>query len=164
MGWTLDKETWKIEPLQGIEPLEHIIHNLRAQDREEAFCQKAYDDPARLTRELFFGAGGMVWIAYSHNEPVAVVGALEIWPGVWSAWMLATDKFSKVGTLVTRFIRKRLIPTLNELGAHRCEARSLASHEEAHRWLESLGAVKEAELKRYGKNGQDFFVYRWDRT
>lgn len=36
-------------------------------------------------------------------------------------------------------------------------------HIEAQEWLETLGAKREGTLKRYGRDGEDFHVYVWER-
>ncbi|MGB8274062.1 MAG: hypothetical protein WCF16_02200, partial [Alphaproteobacteria bacterium] len=45
--------------------------------------------------------------------------------------------------------------------AHRAECRSIADHHEAHRWLERLGAVREAYLPDCGKNREPFVLFAW---
>ena len=50
-----------------------------------------------------------------------------------------------------------------EGGAHRLECRSMEGHVEAQRWLETIGATREATLHGYGREGEDFHVYTWEK-
>lgn len=143
-------------------PVGHIVRHLRSDDALEAYANYDHNDPAILTRNVVEAWGDLTWIAVHNNLPVAIVGALEMWPGVWSAYLLATPDFPKVAFAVNKFILNMLMPLIRERKAHRCEARSMATHAWAHTWLKRLGARKEATLKAYGKNGEDFFIYRWD--
>lgn len=144
-------------------PVLYVVRNMRAADRDEIFALRSDADPDRLAVDVAQRWATVGQVAWDDGVPVAVVGATLLWPGVWMAWMFATDAWPKVGRGVTRFIRTSMIPGLVDRGAHRCEARSIISHTEAHRWLRSLGATEEARLRRYGRNGEDFLVFRWDR-
>lgn len=141
----------------------YVCNRLREADAREIFATRRTDDPDALAVEIIRYWGPMGWVAYNSARPVALVGATETWPGVWSAWMMATDEFPDVALGLTKFVKRRMIPGLVELGAFRCEARSIDGHTEAQRWLQVLGAVQEARLRRYGRNGEDFLVFRFDR-
>jgi hypothetical protein len=145
--------------------IRHVARGMRDLDREEIFCQRDDDDPDALAAEVLSGWGPYYFVAATPaGEPAAVVGATRLWPGVFSAWMFSTPRVDIINFSLTQFIKTAMIPGVAALGAHRCEALSMASHTVAHRWLEYLGAEREAVLRRYGRNGQDFFVYRWDRA
>jgi hypothetical protein len=139
-----------------------VVWNLRASDRQEAFADRWDDDPDSLAVEIARGWGKLGWVAMHEGRPVAVFGATEKWPGVWSCWLLATDEWPKVALGVTKFVKRRIMPYLVETGAIRCEARSIDGHTKSHRWLAAIGCVQEARLRRYGRNGEDFLVFRWD--
>lgn len=143
--------------------LESIVANLREADRRELAAQRWTDDLTSVPGDIINHCGPFMWVVEYEGVPVAAVGAVQQWPGVVSAWMFATDSFPKVGFYLTKFIKKAMIPSLVRLGCHRCEARSIEGHTEAHRWLRLLGATEECRLKRYGKGGEDFLVFRWDR-
>lgn len=140
----------------------YVCHRLRAADRREVFALRFDDDPNLLAMEIVRSWGPLAWTAHHEHTPAAVFGATEMWPNVWSCWMMATDEYPKIALGMTKFVRRRIIPHLMESGATRCEARSIDGHTQAHRWIEGLGAVQEARLRRYGRNGEDFLVFRLD--
>lgn len=116
----------------------------------------------RIAMLLEFHEGPMVLRGASHQgRPVSVFGALECWPGVWSAWMVATDEWPKVALQTTRIVLRDALPAVWAHGAHRIEARSVAGYDAAHRWLKTLGAQHECTLQGFGREGQDFEVFAW---
>lgn len=149
----------KLEP----ELVGFVCRNLRQADREEAHATRWDSDDDSLAKEIATSWGEFGWVAGREN-PIAVFGAAEIWPGYRSAWMLATDEFPTIGLPLTRFVKKTIIPMLfDEMGMRRGEARSSVENVVSHRWLKSLGAVQEGILKNYGKAGEDFIIFRWDK-
>ncbi|WPZ36704.1 hypothetical protein T8K17_11215 [Thalassobaculum sp. OXR-137] len=141
----------------------HIARNMRADDRAEVHATRWDDDDDRLAAEVCAYPTKLRWVACHGDEPVAVIGAVNMWPGNFSVFMFATDNIQHIGLSLTRFAKYRMIPTLLDMGGWRGEARSAAFHTEAHRWLEALGARRESTLANYGKNGEDFYNYVWTR-
>lgn len=143
----------------------YVCHNLREWDRKELFATRFDNDPDRLAMDVM-GWGPFWWVAGGEvdgrDRAIAVIGATLIWPGVWSVGMFATDDFPRIGLPLTRWVRRRMIPAIVQQGIHRGECRSMEGHEAAHRWLETLGAKREGELKGYGKGGETFFTYTWE--
>lgn len=143
-------------------PVEHIAYNLRQADREElaATCWRL--DSALLARTADACRLGFV-AAADDGTPVAAFGATEAWPGVWQVGMFATARWPEVALAATRHARRVLMPAVRDTGAHRAHAFSLATHTEAHRWLEWLGASRETTLRGWGRGGEDFILFAWWR-
>jgi hypothetical protein len=151
-----------------MEPLDRsavgfVAARMRDEDRDEIFATRWNDDPAPIADEIMacarFGA-----VASRDREPVAVICAMPLWPGVWTVSMFATVKWPAVGGAVTRWARRELMPDVAASGAHRVECRSLATHVMSHRWLERLGARREALLVDYGRSREAFYIYAWTLT
>lgn len=138
----------------------YIAENLRARDREEIYATRWGDDPEQLARDTF-AAGDFQWIAWVDGVPVASIGAFPSWPGVWTCWAYGTDDWNKVAITLTKHVRRSMIPTLVEMGAHRVQCHALEKHIVARAWLESLGAEPEVRLDNYGRQGQTFVLYSW---
>lgn len=139
----------------------YIARRLREGDRREAFALRA-TNPDDLAREVVEGyRDGVNWCA-ALERPIAMGGVAELWPGVWEGWMLATDEFPAIGLPMTKWIKATVMPALKKAGCHRWEVKSIATHDNAHRWLEVLGFEREAVLKAYGRGREDFVVYRWE--
>ena len=136
----------------------HVALRMRALDAEEVFATRFDEDRGRLAYEASSRAP-YAWCA-GKDEPICCVGVVQLWPGVWEAWMYATDRFAEIGLPLTRFAKRGIIPAVAAAGAHRIHCHSIEGHTQAHRWLEALGAVREAEKPMFGKGGQTFYVYR----
>lgn len=134
---------------------------MREIDARELFACRFDDDRDRLVMDIM-QRWSIAWVA-GHERPVAVIGAVEMWPRMWSVGMFATDEFPLIGRQLTRWVRRRMIPTIREAGMFRAEARSIEGHEQAHRWMQHLGAkMDERPLRNYGKGGETFFNFVWE--
>ena len=147
--------------------INYVVHNLRPENTEEIWSTR-WDEPDAAGVEAFAGdlnrtAGAMTFCAVRRYVPVAIFGTVPVWPHVWVAYAIATSGFARVVPSVTKHIRGFIIPALLRAGAHRVEARALATHTTSHRWLtKALGARHEATLHGYGRNGEDFHVLVWN--
>jgi hypothetical protein len=56
-----------------------------------------------------------------------------------------------------------MIPGMLARGARRMHCRSLHTHYKAHEWLRTFGEPSEILLKSWGKNGEDFLLFEWQR-
>ena len=156
-------DVW-IRPIE-FDAATHVALNMRMADVKEIFACRWTDDAAALVIELMaaVNARGRAWCA-GGERPVAVFGAVELWPGRWSALMFATDDWPTVALSVTRFVLDDVMPTLIGLGCRRCEVRSMATHHAAHRWLARLGARAEGVHPAEGRNHEAFITYAWTRS
>lgn len=147
-----------VQPIT-LDAARYVTLRLRALDAEEIFATRWSDDREDLARAAA-ARGPHAWAAGLGGAPIACIGVCPCWPGVWEAWMFATDDFDKIGKRLTRFAWRTIIPAVRAAGAHRLQCHSMEGHAVAHRWLEGFGAVHEATLQGFGRGGQDFRVYR----
>jgi hypothetical protein len=141
--------------------LAYITRNLRERDQAECFACYV-DTPDDLAAQTA-AQGVFQWVAWANDRPVASIGARNLWPGVWSVWAFGTDEWPSVVLLLTRHVRRAMIPALVRAGAHRVHCDALATHEDARRWLTALGAREEGVRRGLGRNGEDFVTYAWSR-
>lgn len=138
------------------EAVSYIAAHMRASDLREIeatnWSMDGFADRVMLASEFAF-------FASHRGRPAAVIGALPMWPGVWSAFAFGTDDFQPCGARLTKFVRRFLIPGIWNAGGHRIECASIEGHDEAHAWLESFGAVRESEMPGYGRGGETFYRY-----
>ena len=160
--------TW-IRPLRFADATV-VALNMRPADAEEIFACRygagEASDRAGLALEVAaaVSARGLGWVAGRDGvgeEPVAVFGAVEQWPGMWGAFQFATPAWPAVVRPVTRFALTTLRRALLARGARRCEVRSAAWRHDAHRWLEALGAVAEAAHPAHGRDGSAYLTFAW---
>lgn len=150
-----------IEPTEAA--LLHVAENMRADDAREIFATRWSDYPDDVVRSIL----GTPWPRYVFafdGFPTCAIGAMQLWPGMWSVWMFATDDWPRVALSVTKHARRVMMPDLVKAGARRASCASLDTHHSAHRWLESLGAEFDATMPGYGKGGETFFLFSWERA
>ena len=151
-----------VEPISDHpELVADVAHRMREWDRREIFATRPNDDCDALARDAV-AIGAIGWTA-GLERPIAAFGCAEMWPGVYSMWLFATDEFHQIRFSMTRLVKRRIVPMLFDAGAHRLEARSMEGHHDAQGWLKLIGARREATLKAYGKDRQDFHLYVWGR-
>ena len=149
------------EHMVTADALAHVVANLRQRDREEIFALRWNDSEAELLTQLR-AVVGQLWRVWCYrDEPVAVCGVLPIRPGVVSCASFGTDKWRHALRPMTVWVHQWLIPVLLDAGYHRGEAHVSATNEMAKRWIEAVGAHKEAYLHQYGRNREDFILYAW---
>lgn len=132
-----------------------VARGLRPEDKRELEATIANFTPEYLA-EACGKNPEMAVLAYHDKEPVAVMGAFLLHPGVYSGYMFATPSFPVIGLAMTRWARKVYFPALRAMGAHRVEAHSIEGHREAHRWIEAIGAHWEAAVPCFGINKEGF--------
>lgn len=137
----------------------YVMSNLRPIDREEIFAVRGHDSVDRVTMELM-SRPEMTWVAWHDGKPAVVFGGVEICPGVWTMHCFGTPDWPKLAVPLTRFAKRKVLPLLfNDFNAHRLEADSIASHTEAHRWIELCGARKEGVKAKRGRARQNYYTY-----
>jgi hypothetical protein len=133
---------------------------MRAADRAEVEAQLDQWDAAAIAA---MSLRDYAFCVELNGNPEAAFGAGQVRKGYWIAWSWGTDRLTKCLPIMIRFITERLQPALYEAGALRVEARALASHTQARRFLERIGGHLRCDLPSYGKNGEDFVLFDWTR-
>ncbi len=145
----------------------YIARNMRCRDRQEIFATRWSENPNQLVDDCM--AVSRLPTSFTAmmglKKPIAVIGAVEPWPGVWDVWLFATKEFDQIRFSMTKYVRKVFIPALLERGMHRAHCRSIASHVKNHEWLYEMGARQDATrpCRGWGKNGEDFLMFEWHR-
>lgn len=141
--------------------MSYVCANLRAEDKAEA---EAAVGPFHY---IDLAAGHLrdrAYIVEVNGNPEAAFGAnRSSGDHLWNAYLFGTKRIARAIPRIRAFCREVMMPDLLAIGAHRVEARALASHFTAHRMLESMGAQKRCDLPGYGVHGETFLLYDWNR-
>lgn len=150
----------QIAPLR-LEPLVEITKNMREWDRRECFAMYWSDDPEELAAWIA-GVNDFAFIAYGDDgEPVAAIGAVQIWPGMFQPWCFGTERFNGIALPLTKWVKRQFMPALARLGWRTAECFSMVGHDQSHRWLMLTGAERDRDVPSFGKNGEDFVRFVW---
>jgi len=139
------------------EKLDLVIDAMREDDWREIICQYDGLEVFELAERCL---AGEAWIALLDGAPVAAWGVQPVAAKTLQIWAFGTDRMSRAVPAMSRHILgPRLLAWIAD-GYTRVEARSIADHAEAHRWMEALGGVPSPCLA-YGGEGIDFVMYAW---
>jgi hypothetical protein len=153
----------EVRPLSWDDAL-YVARHMRDADRRELYALR-WDDRPETIAAAVMASPENGWVMALDGVPVAVVGALPMWPGVWSVYFFATPDLTKIQFSLTRHVKKVMMPALLEAGAHRVECHSLKGRDDTQAWLRALGArQQEGELVDYGRNRETFLIFYWTRT
>lgn len=142
--------------------ISYVASHIRKEDREEVEAQIG---PVHYADLALMHYRDHAYIALVDDNPVAAFGAARVQgQHLWSAWMWGSKRMFRAVPAIGRFVTQTMMPELLDLGANRVEARALAKHHTAQRWLETMGAQQCCRLTDYGINGEEFILYQWTRT
>lgn len=140
--------------------LSYIAAHMRAADRAEV---EAQIDEWSAVHVAAMSLRDFAYVVELGGNPEAAFGCGQVRRGYWVAWSWGTDRLAKCLPVMIRFITEQLQPAVYEAGALRVEARALASHRQARRFLERIGGTFCCDLPAYGKSGEPFVMYYWTR-
>jgi hypothetical protein len=139
----------------------HVAKNMREWDAREIYATMWEDSPEWLVGYcMAHPSHGFVC---GDSEPIAVIGAVPLWPNVFSMYMFATDKFHNISLPLTKWAKRVYFPALKDIGVARLQCHTMEGHVEAQKWLEFLGGSRESTHLSYGRNGETFHLYSWIR-
>ncbi len=148
----------------------YVVQNMRQLDRDEVFATHyPFTDEDEITDDEYmarmtFESGtrqGFGWVAYAGDEPVAVIGISNMWPGVANVWMMATDRWPLIAFGLTRWAKRAILSVIRSADLHRVQCWSMSGHHVAHRWLRALGAKEECMAPGFGRLGETFHLFAW---
>lgn len=150
----------KIEPARTSE-IRYVAERMRDRDVAEFSALNRADTREELAAAMVaqYGGSGDVLCATHDDEPVCIGGFFEFWPSVVTLMLFATDDFPQIVVPLTRFMLRVALPSYEGAGIHRVQAIALARNAETCRWLELLGLKREAVMRGYGKQGEDFIQF-----
>jgi hypothetical protein len=140
----------------------YIARHMRLLDADEIYPHMWSPTPENLA--IGTCQSILKFVALKDGKPTATWGANERLPKVWNCWMYATDNWMEVALAVTRHIHKVVRPAVVNSGASRLDCWSMEGHDIAHRWLEMLGARREASLEDYSSERKTYYCYSWTRS
>jgi len=146
----------------GYADIVYVARHMRLIDRTELYAFDETENPEKLARELTLYER-YHWCAFIDWRPVTIISAIEQSPTLWRVGMFSTEEWPKVALSCTRFFYRTMAPTIYDLGCNRAECRSIVSHTEAHKWLDSLGAMRECTIHDVGPKRESYIQFSWTR-
>jgi len=144
----------------NLRDLSYVAAHMRASDRAEV---EAQIDEWNAVHVAAMSLRDFAYIVELNGNPEAAFGCGQVRKGYWIAWSWMSPRGIRCVPAMVEFITEQLQPAVYAAGALRVEARALATHRMARRFLERIGGEFCCELPAYGKNGEDFVLYQWTR-
>lgn len=119
------------------------------------------NDPNALIDEIMALDLTHAW-SFGLDEPIYAGGIFEEKPRTWVCWGLATDRFAEIAISLTKVIRRDIIGPLVARGSEHLHSCGLGGYPDIARWMQFLGARQHKCLPRFGKNGEDVIIYKWE--
>jgi len=137
----------------------YVLGNLRGDDRRELEAQ--YRDPDLVKVGFMLAKQMRSFIAYNDAEvPVMAFGVAHLSATTVSLWSMSTPGVRKSIAKTTRFVMGPLRDDLRRQNYQWAEARSDERNDMAHKWLRRLDCKLLCPLEKYGKDGEDFLLFR----
>jgi hypothetical protein len=94
------------------------------------------------------------------GEAIACGGVVTMFSTSGEIWLRLSKK---AGPHAVRELKTQMYRWISELKLNRLQATGPAAWKELPRFLEWLGMQREGILRRFGPNGDDYFIYSWVR-
>lgn len=135
-----------------------VAERMRASDRREvyALAWPGQDGPEHLAMECMRVSRYGATIHSADGQAQAALGLAPLWPGVFSAWMFATDRWAEVWREAVRYARGPLTAEAEAGGMWRAQCHSAANHREGRRFLQALGFRQEGPPVQFGRAREMF--------
>ena len=101
---------------------------------------------------------GMAYTAMLYGKPVAVFGAIQLWPGVEELWSMMSEESRDHARTLTRIARKFTDFRMISGGLHRLQMNVRCNDTRAVRWAHALGFDTVGVMQKYGTDGSDFYM------
>lgn len=139
------------------EDIEEVCRNIRSDDLKEVMATRWTESIDDLIHSFTLARGGKFSVIHN-DKAVGIFGVVPVTPGVGQGWLIGTDEIGLCGVEVAHACKK-VIKALLDLDTHRVQAYSASFHHQAHQWLELIGFRRESTIRKFGKDGSDFYCY-----
>jgi len=104
-------------------------------------------------------ATSLCYTFIKEDKAIAVLGGNLLWPGVMEVWTVTTDLITEYPLEFHKKVRDVISGLEKELEIKRFQATVRADFDMGKKWLHSLGFISEGLLKKYGPEGEDYFMF-----
>ncbi len=102
---------------------------------------------------------GTAFSAFCDGELLGCGGYYQPWAGSAHCWVWETPAAHKHPQGVHKLVKRAILLLERDKGIWRISCDVRCGNTRAERWVELLGFVKEATMRRFGPDGSDFSLY-----
>jgi len=118
-----------------------------------------YNDSTWKDWARSFTKKGMGFSGIENGHLVGSAGLVKVWDGVFEGWFLGGWRLHNNRFAAIRSVRRELDRMIEDNNIHRLQCVVKADWNEAQKFIEFLGWENEGLMKKYSKDGEDFFRY-----
>lgn len=122
-------------------------------------CEEIRKQPNPYYFEHYWSRENTVFSLWHDGEVLCVGGAITVHLGVGEAFMFCKDRVNGDRFRIARAAKELMDYIFNQCPFHRLQARAETTDIINNRFLLFLGFEREALLKKYGFNGEDYYLY-----
>ena len=149
----------QIEPIT-LDAVKFISWRMRDKDRQEISSTTMKLRPDEFA-ETFSRICKFGFVVSRDNQPVAVFGINEVWPGRFEAMMIATDHWQSVALSAAKEIKRNLLPKIKQSGMKLGFCFVRKDNDPAFRWAQYLGFKEQTQIEGWGKNDEAVKLMIW---
>lgn len=112
-----------------------------------------------MEKATAFRMFGPCYSAFNGDDLVACAGVNILWPGVGEAWMVSTPNIFANKKFLHKSVKDILQRIINNHSLFRVQATVLFGFEKGRIWVERLGFKREGVMKKYDRDGNDYWLY-----
>lgn len=143
------------------ELLRHVAERMSEKDVEKLRAMAPGKSRAELVEtflERYAAVPGLFAFGLAENDPIAVIGFMQVRPNVITLMMICTDDLHRIILPLTKWLRKEF-SAMEMHDIHRIESLILASQDEIRKWLPMLGLGLEGTFYGFGSRGETYVQY-----
>jgi RimJ/RimL family protein N-acetyltransferase len=133
---------------------EHFDH-LDFDHKEISVLSHVYNIKSMISQQAQMG---VAFTAFRHNRPIAVIGVVNIWPGVGELWSIFDNQARDIpATMLKSAIRFSDI-AIRYLQLHRLQITVRTDDNRAFRYAKAIGFETESVMRKYGPDQIDYLL------
>jgi RimJ/RimL family protein N-acetyltransferase len=133
---------------------EHFDH-LDFNHKEISVLSNAYDIKSMVAQQARMGSAFTV---FRHNRPIAILGVINIWPGVGEMWSIFDNEARQIPATALRTGRSFGDIAIRYLQLHRLQITVRTDDNRAFRYAKAIGFETESVMRKYGPDQIDYLL------
>jgi hypothetical protein len=133
---------------------EHFDH-LDFDHKEISVLSNVYDIKSMVSQQARMGSAFTV---FRHNRPIAILGVINIWPGVGEMWSIFDNQAREIPATALRTGRSFGDIAIRYLQLHRLQITVRTDDNRAFRYAKAIGFETESVMRKYGPDQVDYLL------
>jgi RimJ/RimL family protein N-acetyltransferase len=101
---------------------------------------------------------GVAFTAFRHNRAVAIIGVVNIWPGVGEMWSVFDEEARSIPATMLRAGKGFSDIAIRYLQLHRLQITVRTDDNRAFRYAKAIGFETESVMRKYGPDQIDYLL------